>query len=121
MTLKQIANYLRAHRRRCGLSQRELAEIVGYITQAPVSDHERSVTIPGLLIALSYEIVFRVPISELFPGLYRTVEAQVEEQLARIETELQDSSAKGKRAAFIARKLEWLWERRNPETSQSNS
>jgi DNA-binding XRE family transcriptional regulator len=116
MTLEQIANYLRAHRRRCGLSQRELARIVGYITQAPVSEHERSVTIPALLIAISYEIVFRVPISELFPGLYRTVEAHIEEQLACIEAELQESSAKGRRAAFIARKLEWLWERRNLET-----
>lgn len=116
MTLEQIANYLRAHRRRSGLNQRELAQIVGYITQAPVSEHERSVAIPALLIALSYEVVFRVPVSELFPGLYRAVEAQVEEQLTRIEAELQESSAKGQRAAFIARKLEWLWERRNVET-----
>lgn len=116
MTIEQIANYLRSHRRKSGLSQRELAHIVGYVTQAPVSDHERSVTIPALLIALSYEIVFRVPISELFPALYRTVEANIEEELTRIESELQQSTAKGRRAAYVARKLEWLWERRNQET-----
>lgn len=115
MTIAEVANYLRAHRRRCGLSQRELAHIVGYITQAPVSEHERSVTIPALLIALSYEVVFRVPLSELFPALYRTVEANIEEQLTKIESELQESTAKGRRAAYVARKLEWLWERRNPD------
>ncbi len=117
MTIEQIANYLRSHRRKSGLSQRELAHIVGYITQAPVSEHERSVAIPALLIALSYEIVFRVPISELFPALYRTVETNVEEQLTSIEMELQESSAKGRRAAYVARKLEWLWERRNPDAN----
>jgi DNA-binding XRE family transcriptional regulator len=116
MTIEQIANYLRSHRRKSGLSQRELAHIVGYVTQAPVSEHERSVTIPALLIALSYEIVFRVPLSELFPALYRTVEAKIEEQLMGIETELQESTAKGRQAAYVARKLEWLWERRNQET-----
>jgi DNA-binding XRE family transcriptional regulator len=115
MTITEIANYLRSHRRRSGLSQRELAHIIGYVTQAPVSEHERSVTIPALLIALSYEVVFRVPLSELFPALYRTVEINIEEQLTRMEDELQQSSAKGRRAVYIARKLEWLWERRNQE------
>jgi DNA-binding XRE family transcriptional regulator len=116
MTITEVANYLRSHRRKSGLSQRELAHIVGYVTQAPVSEHERSVTIPALLIALSYEVVFRVPLSELFPALYRTVEFNIEEELTKIESELQQSAAKGRRAAYVARKLEWLWERRNPDS-----
>lgn len=116
MIFEQIANYLRSHRRKSGLSQKELAQIVGYITAAPVSEHERSVAIPALLIALGYEVIFRVPISELFPGLYQTVEANIEEQLSNIEIDLQQSTASGREAAVIARKLEWLWERKNPET-----
>lgn len=116
MIITEVANYLRSHRRKSGLSQRELAHIVGYVTQAPVSEHERSVTIPALLIALSYEVVFRVPLSELFPALYRTVEVDIEEQLTKIESELQQSNATGRRAAYVARKLEWLWERRNPDS-----
>ena len=97
------------------MSQKELAQIVGFLTGFSVSQHERSATIPALLIAVSYEIVFRAPISELFPGLYRTVEERIEEQLSSIEDELQESTAKGRRAAHTARKLEWLWERRNQE------
>ena len=115
MTMEQIANYLRSHRRKSGLSQQELAQIVGSLTEIPVSRHERSLTIPALLIALSYEAIFRVPISEIFPGLYQTVEAGIEERLADLEGELQKSTAKGLQAVFVARKLEWLWERRNPE------
>ena len=116
MTLKQIANYLRLHRRKSGLSQRELASIVGALTEVPISRHERSVTMPDLLIAVGYEVIFRAPISELFPGFYQTLEASIEERLADMEKELQESTAKGRRAASIARKLEWLWERKNPET-----
>jgi len=115
MTLEQIANRLRSHRRMSGLNQCELAHIVGFLSGIPVSRQERSVTIPTLLIALGYEAVFRVPVSELFPGLYRMVEESIEEQLENMENKLQQSSAKGRQAAYIARKLEWLWERKNRE------
>jgi transcriptional regulator with XRE-family HTH domain len=115
MTLEQVASYLRSHRRKSGLSQRELAGILGYLTEVQISRHERSVAIPGLMIVLGYEAIFRVPVSEMFPGLYRTIEAGIEERLAILENELQRSTAKGRQAQSIARKLEWLWERRNPE------
>jgi DNA-binding XRE family transcriptional regulator len=97
-----------------GMSQRELAEIVGLIAHHQVSTHERSVAIPSLLVALSYEAIFCVPLVELFPGLYETVRLNVDERLSEMERTLQESSAKGRRAHVIARQLEWLWERRNP-------
>jgi len=116
MALERIANYLRSHRRKSGLSQRELAQIVGFFTGVQVSKHERSVVIPALLIAVGYEVIFRVSIAELFPGLYQSVEGRIAEYLANMEEELQQSTAKGRRAALTARKLEWLWERRDKET-----
>lgn len=115
MSPEQIGNYLRSHRRTSGLSQHELAQIVGYLTRFQVARHEQSASIPALIIAVSYEVIFRVSISELFPGLYQTVEAQIERELGKMEEELQESTAKGHKAAVIARKLEWLWERRNPQ------
>jgi hypothetical protein len=54
-----------------------------------------------------------VPVSELFPGLYRSVETVVEERLAILEEDLQQSTAKGRMATPIARKLEFSWERKN--------
>lgn len=113
MTIEQLANYLRMHRKKSGLSQRELANLLGFLSEIQISRHERSVTIPGLLIALGYEVIFRAPISEVFPGLYQAVETGIEERLANMENELHQSTSKGRKAATIARKLEWLWERRN--------
>lgn len=96
------------------MSQRELAELVGIIKDHQISTHERSVAIPSLFVALSYQAVFRVPIAELFPGLYETIQAGVEDRLSEMERRLQESTAKGRRAHVVARKLEWLWERKNP-------
>lgn len=115
MTLEQIANYLRTHRKKSGLSQRELASILGFLTEIQVSRHERSITIPGLLIALAYEVVFCVPIAEMFPGLHGTVETNIEERLAELEAGLHQSTAKGRKAASVARKIEFLSERKNPK------
>lgn len=113
MTLDHFSSYLRTHRKKSGFSQRELAAVLGFLTEIQVSRHERSVTIPGLMIALGYEAIFRAPISEIFPGLYRAVEAGIEDRLEDMENELQQSTVKGRKAASIARKLEWLWERKN--------
>ncbi|MHB1956172.1 MAG: helix-turn-helix domain-containing protein [Sulfobacillus sp.] len=114
MTSRPVASYLRTHRRKAGLSQSELASILGLVTELQISRHERSLTLPLLLTAISYEIVFQVPLAEMFPGIYETVRLNVETRLDEIEERLKQSSAKGRKAAFIARKLEWLWERRNP-------
>src|SRR5438876_892507 len=72
MTKRGIGNYLRAHRRRCGLSQRELGILVGYGHAHAVSKHERSKSAPPFLVALGYEIVFEMPVAQLFPG-FRSV------------------------------------------------
>ena len=95
------------------MTQRELANLVGHIAHHQVSQHERSRAIPSLLTALSYQAVFGVPITELFPGVYETIRANIEERLQRVEKTLQESTAKGRAAETIARKLEWLWERGN--------
>jgi transcriptional regulator with XRE-family HTH domain len=107
-----MASYLRTHRRKSGLSQRELADILGLITEWQVSAHERSVAVPLFLTAISYEIAFQVPVSKLFPGIYETLRQNIEGRLTELEIVLQQSTAKGRAAALIARKLEWLCERK---------
>jgi len=113
MTFESLACRLRALRRKSGLSQIELAQLLGFVSEVPVSRHERSETVPNLLTALGYEVIFRVPVSELFPGLYHSVETVIEERLAILEEDLQQSTAKGRKATTTARKLEFSWERKN--------
>ena len=112
-----IACRLRTLRQKSGLTQGEIAEVLGFEAGIAVSRHERSVTVPSLLTALGYEIIFRKPISEIFPGLTQAVEEGIEERLAELEDKLHQSTATGREAAETAHKLEFLCERKVIETN----
>jgi DNA-binding XRE family transcriptional regulator len=113
MAQKKLASHLRSHRKKSGLSQLELAGLIGYLSEDAVMRHEQVASIPSLTIALAYEAIFRVPVSRLFPGVYEAVEERVDVRLAAMERRLQEKSAKDRDASAAARKLEWLWARRN--------
>lgn len=106
----RLVNYVRARRKKAGLSERELALILGYHNEGVVSRHELFRSIPPLLTALGYEVIFQTSISELFPGLRETVENAIERSLAEFESALREQrkTAKGSQLAKIARKLQWL-------------
>ena len=118
--MSAIANYLRSHRLKSGFSRRELAEIIGLLTETQVARHERSDVIPSLMAALSYQAIFRIPITELFPGLYETIVQGIEERLSALEQSLENSSARGRKANIIAIKLVWLNERKGSSITDSN-
>ncbi len=109
---QHLPNYLRTHRKTAGLTQRELGLILGYEDAGPVSRHERFQSIPPLIVAIGYEIVFGVPLSKIFAGLQETVEQVVEDRIAELEGSLGQRSARGPQAAVTARKLEWLCARK---------
>lgn len=110
---ESLGNYLRTHRKKAGLSQRELGRLIGYGNEGQVPRHEFSRSLPPLLIAVGYEIVFRERASAIFPGLYEVVEQAVERNIAELEETLRQHSGKGSRAAATAHKLGWLHERRS--------
>jgi DNA-binding XRE family transcriptional regulator len=112
-TNEPLVNYLRAHRRKSGFTQSDLARVLGYKNDGIVSRHERFEAVPSLLMALRYQVLFRKPVAEIFAGLSNTVEFDVEARLAAFEKYLGEQSARGPRAAAVARKLEWLSERRS--------
>jgi len=121
MTSDPSSAHLRNLRKRSGLSQKELAHILGFRSGVPISRHERSESVPDLLTAFGYEAIFRVPITQMFPGLYETVELGIEERLTNMESELGQSAAIGREAIPVARKLEFLCERRNPDLTTDAS
>jgi DNA-binding XRE family transcriptional regulator len=112
---QRLPNYLRTHRRNVGLTQPELARILGHCNEGPVSRHERFRATPSLVVALSYEIIFRASVSEIFAGLRDEVGEDVERRLAAFEADLQLRSARDRDANAIARKLMWLSERNNSD------
>lgn len=103
-----LSNYIRTHRKRAGLSQRELARILDY-TKVSVSRHERVFALPPLLAALGYEVVFGIPVATLFSGMREAVEQMIEKRLEELEEDLQRPE---RRREARRQTLEWLAERR---------
>ncbi len=109
-----LVNYVRSHRKHAGLSQRELATILGYCDEGVVSRHELFRSVPPLLIALGYEVIFQTPISHIFPGLKETIESVIERNLTDFESTLIEKAASTPRSqiGLLNRKLHWLDARR---------
>lgn len=72
-----LDNYLRHHRRRTGLTQDELAFLLGCREGSKVSRYEHFSRQPNLITALACEAVFKTPTRELFAGLYQKAEKRV--------------------------------------------
>jgi hypothetical protein len=104
----KLDNYLRPQRRKAGLSLRELGVLLAYDDEGTVSRHERSKTLPPLLIALGYEVIFQAPVSILFPGVMETVELTVEKRLLRFEEGLRQQLRKDSQDLQVNQKLTWL-------------
>lgn len=113
MQSRILPNYLRTYRKRAGLSEREVGLLLGYNTRGQASRHEQYKTAPPLAIALAYEVIYRAPVATLFLGMHDTVKTAIEKRLAAMEEDLQGRSAESSDAESIARRLEWLMERRD--------
>ncbi len=77
MAHTKLLNYLRSHRKRAGLSQADVAFLLGGDSGAHVSRYERFHRTPSLLTALAYEAIFDTAVSELLAGEYQRIERQV--------------------------------------------
>jgi DNA-binding XRE family transcriptional regulator len=113
MAQKPIVSHVRTHRKRSGLTQCELARLLGYRNSGRVSRHERGITVPSLNAALSYEILFRVPICDLFPALHEAVVKNIEGRLSGMESLLGQKSARERDANRTAQKLQFIWSRKS--------
>jgi transcriptional regulator with XRE-family HTH domain len=74
MNRKRFASYLRTYRRRWGLSQTELAFLLGFRSGSVVSRLESEKTTVSLGVAFGCFILFGTQPAELFPGLCGGVE-----------------------------------------------
>jgi transcriptional regulator with XRE-family HTH domain len=107
---RTAGNYLRAHRRKSGLSQRDVGKLLGYKDPGQISRHERATSVPPLAAALAYELIFGAPVAAIFAELHDAVRRDVEPKLKEMETAL-ENCAGGRNAPLIAQKLVWLSER----------
>jgi transcriptional regulator with XRE-family HTH domain len=104
--VSRLQNYLRTHRRRFGLSQKEVAKLLGVASGTKVSRYENFIRTPSVVTVFACEIVFNQPASELFAGRYEEIRAAVRERASQLLTKLNDRPDKQSKKFF--RKLELL-------------
>ena len=96
--IQRLKVYLRPLRRRSGLTQRELAFLLGLKHGATVSRIERLKRAPSLVWARTCVLVFGARARELFPGLFSEVHEAVRRRANELYDELQGNPSKTTRA-----------------------
>lgn len=92
MARHRLPNYLRMYRKRAGLTQAEVAFLLGAHEGANISRYERNTRIPGLETALRYCAIFREPITELLAGIYDEIEQETVARSRRLSTKVRQSN-----------------------------
>jgi hypothetical protein len=85
MASEPLPNHLLSHRKRSALSQTEVAFLLGIQSAGKVCRHESFSLHPGLEAALAYEVIYRRPISELFPGVAEEIQNAVRARVKVLE------------------------------------
>lgn len=117
MAYQRLQNYLRTHRRRHGLSQAEIAMLLGAVSGTKVSRYENFSRMPGALTVFAFEIVFDQPASELFAGRHEAIQLAVQERARRLIEQLTARPNAQSKKTF--RKLALLRSIVEPKTSSA--
>src|SRR4051794_27313694 len=91
---------IRKYRKSAHLSQRELALLVGLLSQGTISDIEAGVKRPSSAVALSCEVVLGISTRELFPRMVRKAEADALRSARRLKARLE--AGRGRLAAIAS-------------------
>ena len=81
-------NRLWQARGRANLEQKQVARLLGHTTCDQLSRYERGARMPGLRIAFKLEIIYRTPVSRLFPEQYQRCRAEIAADAERFNKSL---------------------------------
>ena len=100
--------FVRSHRRKWGLTQVELARLVGLSSRSAVSRSERADRVPTTATVIACGIIFGLTTQDLFPSLHEKIEATVRLAVAVLQEELADETDKLsiRKRALLAQVLE---------------
>jgi len=87
---QKLPCYLRTYRKRGGLTQSDLAFLLGSDTGTTVSHYERLLRDPNLDTAFACQVIFGIPAQELFPGVYGKVEKAIRRRAHVLSQKVQD-------------------------------
>lgn len=95
-------SHLRRYRKNASLSQRELAFLVGLTAQGLVSDIEAGLKHPSLGVEACCEVVFGIPLRDLYPLLYAKAENEVYERAIALLENLSSSPDRAEAVSYVA-------------------
>lgn len=74
MSSPKLGSYLRTYRIRSGLTQKDVAALLGLETGSTISRTEKGNDIPSVKVILGYCVLFEVHPQELVPGIILDIE-----------------------------------------------
>ena len=80
MRANKLPNYLKTYRKRSGLTQGELAYLLGCQYSSKISRYERSSRLPNPETLFGYEAIFGTSIGRLYAGVYEEVAERTKER-----------------------------------------
>jgi transcriptional regulator with XRE-family HTH domain len=99
-----IVTYLRRERRNWGLTQRDLAFLVGLKSRTQISALENGAVRPSVEQALIFQLLFGMTAAQLFPGVVRESEEHALRRIrAMIERTQADSTVRADRKSVLLR------------------
>jgi len=108
MASSSINNYLRTYRKRSGLTQGEVAFLLGCKDAGQISRYERRHRLPTLRTALACASILRVPLATLFAGVQAEVDREASRRVAKLRLDLEAKPSQGRHAKPTSKKLRWL-------------
>lgn len=92
-TKSKVLCYLRTHRRVWGLTQRELAALMGFASATHISRIENGKRAPTVEVAFACQVLFGIPPSAMFPHAYALVEEKVMRNIYRLHLALNNTTS----------------------------
>jgi DNA-binding XRE family transcriptional regulator len=84
-------NSLWIARKHVGLRQKSVARLLGHKSTSIISEYETGKLLPSLPNALKLAVVYNRPITDLYPGLHRQIQDEV--QAAKTKTHISSNVA----------------------------
>jgi transcriptional regulator with XRE-family HTH domain len=121
--MRKHFSYIRAHRRKWGLSQVELARLVGLATCSAMSRIERAERVPTTATIVACSIVFGLAAPDLFPSLHEEVERSVRLSAKQLHAELagQTDKASLRKRALLMQVVERTSSHKKPNRYEPNT
>lgn len=106
LTAQFLPTYLRTYRKYTGLTQTEVAYVLG-INRSDLWQYETSRREPSLRVLLALQILYRMPLRKLFAGIFLQCHGATLQQLRRLRARLV-TAGKHKQSRLHMQKLDWV-------------